>query len=272
VCTARAHRPRHAAADARTARTARSASPARGPPCSADALLSRGDDMRSRRLCVRARVRAPETQECIWEYIKDSHSECPTCRNPGTNRRSLSRNNQLRNITGIAKRLANALGARGVACARARPPHHPRGECGSSGMRVVARIGQRESPIGAWRRAVRQHVVSMCEGAGGASAVCWRSGSGARSHAHGGQGLPAQRRNCLRVASTTPREPGVMVKNKQRNMWAAVISTRCPSAGKWDGAGANESRRGGCMRAVRCLWYSVFLQDGIWTSRVRKDV
>jgi hypothetical protein len=49
-------------------------------------------------------------EECIWEYIKDSHSECPSCRNPGTNRRSLSRNTQLRNITGIVKRLANALG------------------------------------------------------------------------------------------------------------------------------------------------------------------
>ena len=60
------------------------------------------------RMCVRV-----EAQECIWEYIKDSHSECPSCRNPGTNRRSLSRNNQLRNITGIAKRLATALGALG---------------------------------------------------------------------------------------------------------------------------------------------------------------
>jgi hypothetical protein len=60
------------------------------------------------RMCVRL-----EAQECIWEYIKDSHSECPSCRNPGTNRRSLSRNIQLRNITGIAKRLATALGALG---------------------------------------------------------------------------------------------------------------------------------------------------------------
>lgn len=21
-------------------------------------------------------------EECIWEYIKDNHSECPTCRTP----------------------------------------------------------------------------------------------------------------------------------------------------------------------------------------------
>lgn len=84
-------------------------------------------------------VRALETQECIWEYIKDSHSECPTCRNPGTNRRSLSRNNQLRNITGIAKRLANALGAPGVRVRSpaAPAPQHPRGECGSQCMRCV---------------------------------------------------------------------------------------------------------------------------------------
>jgi hypothetical protein len=50
------------------------------------------------------------SKECIWEYIKDSHSECPSCRNPGTNRRSLSRNNQLRNITQQVRRLACALG------------------------------------------------------------------------------------------------------------------------------------------------------------------
>ena len=49
-------------------------------------------------------------EECIWEYIKDSHSECPSCRQPGTNRRSLSRNNQLRNITKVVRRMATALG------------------------------------------------------------------------------------------------------------------------------------------------------------------
>ncbi len=94
-------------------------------------------------MCVRLCVRAPETQECIWEYIKDSHSECPTCRNPGTNRRSLSRNNQLRNITGIAKRLANALGARGVRLCSpaAAATHHQGSECGSQDVRVVAQHG-----------------------------------------------------------------------------------------------------------------------------------
>ncbi|EKX44532.1 hypothetical protein GUITHDRAFT_163578 [Guillardia theta CCMP2712] len=49
-------------------------------------------------------------EECICEYIKDNHSECPSCRTPGTNRRTLAKNNTLKTVTGITKKLAIALG------------------------------------------------------------------------------------------------------------------------------------------------------------------
>eukprot|EP00961_Rhodomonas_salina_P189362 2554683-Rhodomonas_salina.1 len=49
-------------------------------------------------------------EECIWEVIKDNHSECPSCRYPGCNRRSLAKNNTLCNVTIIVRKLASSLG------------------------------------------------------------------------------------------------------------------------------------------------------------------
>jgi hypothetical protein len=49
-------------------------------------------------------------EACIYEHIKDHHSECPTCRHPGVNKRSLAKNNSLANISNCVKRLSSALG------------------------------------------------------------------------------------------------------------------------------------------------------------------
>ena len=49
-------------------------------------------------------------EECIYEHIKDHHSECPTCRHPGVNKRSLVKNNSLENITNCVKRISVILG------------------------------------------------------------------------------------------------------------------------------------------------------------------
>ena len=47
---------------------------------------------------------------CIYEHIKDHHSECPTCRHPGVNKRSLAKNNSLANITACVRRLSATFG------------------------------------------------------------------------------------------------------------------------------------------------------------------
>jgi hypothetical protein len=49
-------------------------------------------------------------EACIYEHIKDHHSECPTCRHPGVNKRSLAKNNMLANVTAIVKKLTMKLG------------------------------------------------------------------------------------------------------------------------------------------------------------------
>ena len=45
-------------------------------------------------------------EACIYECIKDNHSECPSCRYPGCNKRALTRNITLSNVTTIVRKVA----------------------------------------------------------------------------------------------------------------------------------------------------------------------
>jgi hypothetical protein len=49
-------------------------------------------------------------EACIYECIKDNHSECPSCRYPGCNKRALTRNITLSNVTTIVRKVAVIMG------------------------------------------------------------------------------------------------------------------------------------------------------------------
>lgn len=49
-------------------------------------------------------------EACIYECIKDNHSECPSCRYPGCNKRALSLNHTLMNLTATVRKVAVLMG------------------------------------------------------------------------------------------------------------------------------------------------------------------
>ena len=49
-------------------------------------------------------------ETCIYECIKDNHSECPSCRHPGCNKRALALNLTLMNVTTIVRKVAVLMG------------------------------------------------------------------------------------------------------------------------------------------------------------------